>query len=73
MCQGVGSVDLVIPEFPLRPGLFRIQAGIAADRNSRTIDSLPRAVTFTVATGEPFESLGVTVMHSHFENLRQEG
>jgi lipopolysaccharide transport system ATP-binding protein len=73
MRQGVGSVDLVIPEFPLRPGLFRIQAGIAADRNSRTIDSLPRAVTFTVATGEPFESLGVTVMHSHFENLRQEG
>jgi hypothetical protein len=30
-------------------------------------------VTFTVATGEPFESLGVAVMHSHFENLRQEG
>ena len=73
MRPGVGSVDLVIPEFPLRPGLFRIQAGINADRNSRTVDSLPRAVTFTVATGEPFESLGVAVMHSHFENLRQEG
>jgi ABC-2 type transport system ATP-binding protein len=73
MRPGMGSVDLVIPEFPLRPGLFRIQAGINADRNSYTIDSLPRAVTFTVATGEPFESLGVAVMHSHFENLRQEG
>ena len=69
---GVGTVDLVIPEMPLRPGVFSIQAGIAADR-TRVIDSLPRAMAFTVATGEPFESLGVAVMHSHFENLSQEG
>jgi ABC-2 type transport system ATP-binding protein len=70
---GTGSVDLVIPDLPLRPGVFHIQAGINADRNGRTIDSLPHAATFTVATGEPFESLGVAVMHSHFENLSQEG
>ena len=72
MRQGPGSVDLVIPSLPLRPGLFRVGAGINADRNARTIDSLPRALTFSVGTGEPFESIGVAVMHSRFENLVQE-
>ena len=69
--EGMGSVDVVIPSIPLRPGVFVLAAGINADRNSRTLDALPRAVTFSVATGEPFESLGVAVMHSRFENLVQ--
>jgi len=66
---GPGSIDLVIPSLPLRPGAFTLGAGISADRNARTVDTLPRAVTFAVATGQPLESVGVTVMHSRFENL----
>jgi lipopolysaccharide transport system ATP-binding protein len=69
--EGAGSIDVVIPSIPLRPGTFRLGAGINADRNSRTLDALPRAITFSVATGTPFESVGVTVMHSRFANLVQ--
>ncbi|MGV8850861.1 MAG: ABC transporter ATP-binding protein [Propionibacteriaceae bacterium] len=69
---GRGTVDLVIPSIPLRPGVFIMQAGLSSDRNARTHDYLPRALTFTVASGQPLESIGVAVMHSHFENLRQE-
>jgi ABC-2 type transport system ATP-binding protein len=69
--EGAGSIDVVIPSIPLRPGIFRVTAGINADRNSRTLDILPRVITFSVATGTPFESVGVTVMHSRFANLVQ--
>ena len=71
MQPGEGSVDLVIPSFPLRPGVFRIGGGITTDRNSKTVDAFLRALTFSVGTGDPFESVGVAVMHSHFENLVQ--
>jgi lipopolysaccharide transport system ATP-binding protein len=68
---GQGSVDLIIPSLPLRPGVFKVGGGINAERNSRVIDSMPRAVTFNVLTGEPDESIGVAVMHSRFDNLIQ--
>jgi len=71
MRPGKGSVDLVIPSFPLRPGVFRIGGGITSDRSARAIDEFPRALTFSVGTGDPFESVGVAVMHSHFDNLVQ--
>jgi len=66
-----GSVDLVIPCLPLRPGVFRIGGGITSDRSARSIDEFPRALTFSVGRGDPYESAGVAVMHSHFENLVQ--
>lgn len=69
LLPGQGSVDLVIPSLPLRPGVFRVGGGINAERNSRIIDSMPRAVTFNVLTGDPDESIGVAVMHSRFDNL----
>lgn len=66
---GTGSVDLVIPSIPLRPGVFKITAGISADRNSHMIDALPRVLTFSVGMGDPFESVGVVVMRGRFGNL----
>lgn len=65
---GVGTVDLVIPNLPLRAGSYRLGAGINADRNSRVLDSLPRAITFSIGTGTPVESGGVAVMHSEFQS-----
>jgi ABC-2 type transport system ATP-binding protein len=69
LLPGQGSVDLIIPSLPLRPGVFRVGGGINAERNSRVVDSMPRAVTMNVLTGEPEESIGVSVMHSRFDNL----
>lgn len=71
LSAGKGSVDMVIPQLPLRPGVFRLGAGINADHNARTIDSLPRAITFIVGHGNPLESIGVAVMHSRFDNFVQ--
>ena len=71
MHPGKGSVDLVIPSLPLRPGVFRIGGGITTDRNAKTVDAYLRALTFSVGSGDPFESVGVAVMHSHFDNLVQ--
>jgi len=67
--QGKGTVDLVIPSLPLRAGSYRLGAGINADRNARVLDSLPRAITFSVGTGTPVESGGFAVMHSEFRGL----
>ena len=66
--DGKGSVDLVIPSLPLRPGVFCIGGGVTADNHARLLGSLARAITFNVITGDPVESIGVAVMHSHFEN-----
>jgi lipopolysaccharide transport system ATP-binding protein len=68
---GPGSVDLVIPSLPLRPGVFRINGGIAAVGRARSVDEFRRALTFSVGRGDPYETSGVAVMHSHFEDLVQ--
>jgi ABC-2 type transport system ATP-binding protein len=68
MEPGSGSIDLVIPSIPMRPGVFRLVAAITGDRAGRVLDYIPRARTFDVI-GRPIESGGVTVMHSRFENL----
>ena len=68
---GQGSVDVVIPSLPLRPGVFSINGGIAAVGRARGIEQVRRALTFSVRRGEPCETSGVAVMHSRFENLVQ--
>ena len=71
LSPGPGSVDVAIPSLPLRPGVFRINGGIAAVGRARSVDEFRRASTFSVGRGEPLETSGVAVMHSRFENLVQ--
>jgi ABC-2 type transport system ATP-binding protein len=68
MGPGSGSVDLVLPSIPMRPGVFRLVAAIQSDRAGQMVDYIPRARTFDVV-GKPTESGGIMVMHSRFENL----
>ena len=69
LSPGPGSVDVVIPRLSLRPGVFRINGGISAVGRARSVDEFRRALTFNVGRGDPYESSGVAVMHSHFENF----
>ena len=69
LVPGEGSIDMVIPALLLRPGVFRLGAGISSDRAVHVIDHLPRALTFAVTTGTPVETVGVAVMNSRFDNL----
>lgn len=69
---GPGSIDLVIPSLSLRQGIFRINGGINAVGRTRSIDEYRRALTFSVGRGDPLETSGSVVMHSHFENFVQE-
>ncbi len=71
LTPGQGSVDVVIPDLPLREGQFALNGGIAAVDRARGIDQVRRALTFSVRRGEPGETAGVAVMHSRFENLVQ--
>jgi ABC-2 type transport system ATP-binding protein len=71
LTPGTGSVDLVIPSLPLRPGVFRINGGISAVGRGRSVDEYRRAFTFSVGRGDAVETSGVVAMHSRFENLVQ--
>ncbi|MHB1010032.1 MAG: ABC transporter ATP-binding protein [Propionibacteriaceae bacterium] len=71
LVPGRGSVDVVIPRMPLRPGVFAINGGVAAVGRARGVEQVRRAHSFSVRRGEPAETAGVAVMHSRFENLAQ--
>ncbi|MBI4899188.1 MAG: ABC transporter ATP-binding protein [Actinobacteria bacterium] len=72
LMPGTGSVDVVIPRLPLRPGMFSINGGVAALDRTRGIEQVRRALSFSVRRGDPAETSGIAVMHSRFENLVQE-
>jgi lipopolysaccharide transport system ATP-binding protein len=72
LVPGTGSVDVVIPRVPLRPGMFSINGGVAALDRTRGIEQVRRALSFSVRRGDPAETSGIAVMHSRFENLVQE-
>lgn len=71
LSPGCGSVDVVIPHMPLRPGVFAINGGVAGVGRVRGVEQVRRAHSFSVRRGEPTETAGVAVMHSRFENLVQ--
>jgi lipopolysaccharide transport system ATP-binding protein len=71
LTPGQGSVDLLIPSLPLRPGMFTLSGGLATVGTARGVEQVLRALTFSVRRGTPLETAGVAVMHSRFENLVQ--
>lgn len=66
---GDGTIDVIVPSLPVRPGTFDVSASIQDGSASHVYDALQKAVRVDVLAGTPFESGGVTTFNSRFANL----
>ncbi|WP_158862747.1 ABC transporter ATP-binding protein [Leifsonia sp. AG29] len=67
---GDGTIDVLIPALPVRPGTFDVSASIQDGDASHVYDALQKAIRIDVLAGHPFESGGVTTFNSRFANLQ---
>lgn len=66
---GKGSIDIVVPKFPLRPGAYYLSASIQSYDLTNMIDAWQKAVPFKVTPWAGMESAGIVTLGSHFANL----